>query len=115
MTFSLVLNGSSGWRLLLSSIAAPSPFAHQCSGLMPVPMNWTTNRFGGALAAFGAAAPQTGRDSSHGSPTTTPAPRRNMRREIGLLEPSVMVLDSCAYAQYVFCETKPISVARDRH
>ena len=52
MTLSFVLNGSSGCRLLLSSMVAPSPFAHQLFGLIPVPMNWTTKRFGGVLAAF---------------------------------------------------------------
>src|SRR5579871_1672644 len=85
MTLRRVLSGSSGCRLLLSSMLAPSPFAHQLLGLMPVPINWTTKRLGGALGACGAsaAAPQTGTDSSHGSAMTTPAPRRNIRRETG--------------------------------
>src|SRR5262245_38648824 len=46
-------------------------------------MNCTTSRFGTADGPFASAvvAPQTGRDSSHGSVMTTPAPFRKMRRE----------------------------------
>ena len=97
MTLSLVLYGSRGCRLLLSSIAAPSPFAHQLFGLIPVPMNWTTKRFGGVLAALGAsaAAPHTGRDSSQGRAMTTPAPRRKMRRESGPAGFCILVRHVC--------------------
>src|SRR5262249_44852119 len=97
MTLSWFRNGSRGWRLLLNSIVAPSPFAHQWFGLIPVPINWTTNRFGGKLDAFAPSvvAPQTGRDSSHGKAMTTPAPRRKMRRESA---PSVF----CSWFDIVF-------------
>src|SRR4051794_24739739 len=88
ITFIRVLNGVSGSRLLLSSIAAPSPRAHHSPGLTPLPMNCTTNRLGTADApvapfASGEVAPQTGTDSSQGSVMTTPAPLRKMRREWG--------------------------------
>lgn len=77
------MKGSRGARLLLSSMRAPSPFAHQWSALIPFPMNCTTKRLGKAAGALGSAAgsPQTGTDSSQGRAMTTPAPRRNMRRE----------------------------------
>src|SRR5436305_1577221 len=47
----------SGWRLRPSSIPSPEPFAHQCSGLIPQPMNSAANRFGhgaGTPPAIGA-------------------------------------------------------------
>src|SRR5688572_17240882 len=55
--------------------------------LMPQPMNRAAKRLGqasGTPAASVVAAPQTGSDSSHGSATATPAPRRNVRRVGGL-------------------------------
>src|SRR3954470_19765094 len=101
MTLSFVLNGSRGWRLWLSSIAAPSPRADQWSGLTPHPMNCTTKRCGNAGGALGSAgvAPQTGTDSSHGRAMQTPAPRRNSRRlierlrRVGVLSVLDMVLE----------------------
>src|SRR3954467_8601350 len=83
MTLILALRGARGSRVLLSSIEAPEPFADQCSGLMPQPMNSAANRLGhanGTPAATGVA-PQTGTDSSHGSAMVTPTPRRNVRRD----------------------------------
>ncbi len=41
-------SGASGWRLLLSSMSAPAPLAHQWLGLMPLPMKSAANRWGNA-------------------------------------------------------------------
>src|SRR5262245_42876530 len=64
----------------------PDPFAHQWSGLIPLPMNRTANRLGNGVGspagAASAAPPQTGIDSSHGRAIPTPAPRRMVRRSI---------------------------------
>src|SRR3954452_2997173 len=76
MTFNFFFTGSSGWRLLESFISAPWPFAHQWFPLMPLPMNITAKRLGAVVA------PQTGRDSNQGSAIVTPAPRRNIRRDV---------------------------------
>jgi len=46
MTFSFGRSKASGCRLLLSSIVAPLPLAHQLFGLMPLPMNRAANRLG---------------------------------------------------------------------
>src|SRR5581483_3277281 len=82
-TFSLFLKGASGSSVLLSSIAAPAPLAHQWSGLMPHAMNSVANRLGHGAGTSPAivAEPQTGTDSSHGRAIATPVPRRNARRE----------------------------------
>src|SRR6516164_1096720 len=51
---------------------------------MPFPMKSAANRFGKAGEALVGAglSPQTGSDSSHGSPTATPTPRSIVRREM---------------------------------
>src|SRR5262245_52182105 len=82
-TFILALSGAIGSRVLLSSMPAPAPFAHQWSGLTPRAMNRAAKRFGhgaGAPPVMGAV-PQTGTDSNHGRAIVTPTPRRNVRRE----------------------------------
>src|SRR5262245_20040621 len=83
ITFSFVLNGANGSRLLLNSISWPTPLAHQWLGLIPLPMKSAANRLGGlgANSAATGSLLQTGTDSSQGKPIVTPAPRRNMRRE----------------------------------
>src|SRR4051812_4052478 len=85
MTLTLPLIGSSGFSDLLSSKVEPEPFAHQCSGLMPVPMNRTPKRFGARgkpVSAARAVAPKPESDSSHGSAIVTPTPRKKVRREM---------------------------------
>src|SRR5215831_6809456 len=86
-TFSFVLKGVSGSRLLLSVMSAPEPLAHQWSALMPLPMKRAAKRFGKAGAAPPAAGSpaQTGSDSSHGKAIAAPTPRRRVRRsKVGL-------------------------------
>src|SRR6267143_63290 len=75
-TLSFDRYGVIGSRLLLSSISAPEPLAHQFLGLMPLPMNSAPKRLG--CAALGSAAAIA---SSHGSATVTPRPRSRVRRE----------------------------------
>ena len=79
-----VRSGARGWRLLLSSMSAPAPFAHQFFGLMPLPMNRAANRLGGVAAAVPEAGslPQTGIDSSQGRAIVTPTPLSKVRRLI---------------------------------
>src|SRR5262245_636619 len=86
-TLSFVLNGASGSRLLLSSIPAPAPLAHQWSGLTPLPMKRAEKRLGNAVAAPPAACStaKTRIDSSQGNAIATPTPRRSVRRSIELL------------------------------
>ncbi len=48
ITFNFSLTGAMGCKLLLSSISEPAPPTHQCSGLIPLPMNMAANRFGNA-------------------------------------------------------------------
>src|SRR5215470_9276129 len=49
-------------------------------------MKTTAKRFGGLVARVASVvAPQDGIDSSHGSAMVTPAPRRKVRREDGIL------------------------------
>src|SRR5947209_3654241 len=100
ITFSFVLNGASGSRLWLSSIAAPSPLADHFSGFTPQPMNCTTNRFGTADGPFASevSAPQTGTDSSQGSAMATPAPFRKMRRERFLSRFAIIVNPSRSWS-----------------
>src|SRR5579871_2857007 len=83
MTFILALSGAIGSRLLLNSMSAPEPRAHQWSELMPQAMNRAAKRFGQGTGTPPnvVAAPQTGIDSSHGSAMVTPTPRRKVRRE----------------------------------
>ena len=83
MTFSFDLSGSIGWSVLLNSISAPVPFAHQCSGLTPQAMNNAANRFGAVGTPSGVedVSPHTGIDSSQGRAIATPAPRSSVRRE----------------------------------
>src|SRR5262249_23024771 len=83
-TFSLVLNGAIGWKLLLNSISAPAPSAHQWFGLMPLPMNRAANRLGNVceVAVESGSTPHTGIDSSQGRAIATPAPRSTVRRFI---------------------------------
>src|SRR5437868_9482769 len=78
-TLSFGRRASSGWSVLLNSMSAPLPLAHQWFGLMPQPMKRAANRFGQADAPL-ADAPQTGSDSSHGNAIVTPTPRRKVRR-----------------------------------
>src|SRR5262245_23628380 len=59
-------------------MSAPLPVASQWSSLTPFPMNRTPKRFGGAAGLVVSA---NARDSSHGRPIATPAPRRMVRRE----------------------------------
>src|SRR5262249_15522717 len=82
-TFSLVLRGAIGSRLLPSTMSAPAPFAHQWSELIPQPMNRAANRFGhwAGDPPVTVALPHTGTDSSHGRAIVTPTRRRNVRRE----------------------------------
>src|SRR5690349_20767827 len=88
MTLTLALMGSSGWRVLPRTIAAPLPVEVQEGGLMPLPMNTTAKRFGNAPApgiaaaapAAAGASPNTDMDSSHGRAMVTPTPRRKVRR-----------------------------------
>ena len=81
MTLSLSLYGASGSRLAPSSIAAPSPFAHQCGGEMPSPMNMQANRCGDRLRAVAVSSPHRCVDSSHGSATDSPNPLSKTRRD----------------------------------
>src|SRR5262249_27158674 len=88
-------NGASGSRLLLSSMSAPAPLAHQWFGLTPLPMNSAAKRLGkagGAPPPAAGSSPQTGRDSSQGRARATPAPRSRVRRSMrglaGLMDPS---------------------------
>src|SRR5262249_10335703 len=74
--------GVRGASTLPSSMRSPSPRAHHSRLWKPLPENSAAKRTGAslALAAFGSS-PQTGSDSSHGSATVTPTPRRKVRRE----------------------------------
>src|SRR3954453_463070 len=83
MTLTFSFRGSRGDRVLLSFIAAPSPSALQWSSFTPFPRNTTPNLFGSA-EADGVSA-NAFIDSSHGSATVQPTPRRTVRREIGNL------------------------------
>src|SRR5947208_147379 len=86
MTLSLGLRSLSGSRLLLNSISAPDPFAHQWFGLMPLPMKSAANRRGGTEAALEEESLlQTGNDSSQGRAMVTPRPWSAARRVIGAL------------------------------
>src|SRR3982075_3444454 len=78
-TFSFVLSGAMGCRLLLSSMPSPVPFAHQWFGLIPLPMNSAAKRLGDDCGVSPAHA---GRDSSQGRPIATPTPRSTVRRLI---------------------------------
>ena len=82
MTFNRGRSEDKGSRLLLSSMSAPEPFAAQCLGLMPLPMNSAANRLGAGEPAVAAAerVPQTGTDSSHGRAIVTPRPFNSVRR-----------------------------------
>src|SRR5437660_12466052 len=81
-TFSLVLNAVMGSKLLLSSMSAPAPLAHQWFGLMPLPMNSAAKRLGkaGDVPSEVASPPHTGSDSSQGRAMATPTPRSIVRR-----------------------------------
>src|SRR3569623_1780241 len=81
ITFSLVLSGASGSRLLLNSISAPAPLAHQWFGLLPLPMNSAAKRLTGVVTGS-ASPPQTDIVSSHGRDIATPTPRSTVRRFI---------------------------------
>ena len=80
------LCGASGAAAGPNSIAAPLPFAHQCSGSTPLEKNTTPKRKGG-WPGFRADVPATvwpkaGSDSSQGSASVTPSPRRKCRRVV---------------------------------
>src|SRR5476649_2346051 len=51
MTLTLAFSGSSGERVLPSTMSAPSPVADQWSGLTPQPMNRTAKRLGSVADA----------------------------------------------------------------
>src|SRR6516162_926511 len=84
MTFNRGRRDDNGSRLLLNCMAEPEPFAHQCLGLTPLPMNRAANRWGGDATGVpeGESLPRASIDSSHGRPTVTPTPVRNVRRLI---------------------------------
>jgi len=84
MTFSRGRSEDRGSRLLLNSMSAPVPFAHQFLGLMPLPMNRAANRLGGEEAAAPEvdSLPSSGIASSHGMAIVTPTPLSNARRLI---------------------------------
>src|SRR3954467_10331052 len=95
ITFNFVLNGASGSSVLPKDISAPAPFAHQCLLLMPLPMNTAAKRCGyrregtggvSGPAGDGEGEPvdsraRSGSESKNGSAISTPAPRRERRRE----------------------------------
>src|SRR5262249_25935529 len=84
MTFSRVRKGARGSRLLLNSMAAPDPLAHQWFGLMPLPMNRAAKRWGkaGGPRVEAGSSPHTGRDPSQGRAMATPTPRSIVRRSM---------------------------------
>src|SRR5262245_44882103 len=84
-TFSRGRREARGSRLLLSSMSAPDPLAHQCLGLTPLPMNRAAKRRGCADADGdeGASLPQPDIDSSQGRAIVTPMPLSKARRVIG--------------------------------
>src|SRR5579883_1958873 len=84
MTFNLGRKAANGSRLLLKVISGPEPFAHQCLGLMPLPMNRAANRRGVAAGEFPEAVslPQPENDSSQGRAIVTPRPFSTVRRLI---------------------------------
>src|SRR5271166_6444407 len=88
MTFSRGRSEDKGWRLLLNSMSEPEPLADQFLGLMPLPMNKTANRWGGAepAARDARSLPHIGMDSSQGRAIVTPRPRSRVRRSIGELK-----------------------------
>src|SRR5215475_293122 len=90
MTFSRGRSEARGSRLLLNSMSAPEPLAHQCLGLMPLPMNRAAKRWGGEGVEEDDLLPQTGSDSSQGRAMVTPTPVRKVRRQ-GLDDCEVMV------------------------
>src|SRR6476646_409391 len=84
-TFILFLNGVMGSSVLLSSMLAPAPRAHQWSGLTPHAQNSVANRCGKAAGVppMTGCVPQTGIDANHGKAMAQPTPRRKVRREMG--------------------------------
>src|SRR6516165_6668840 len=82
MTFTRARCGDNGCRLLLNSMSAPDPFAHQCGGQMPFPMKSTANRFGAAMAVVPevVSLAKNGIDSSQGRAIVTPMPFSTVRR-----------------------------------
>src|SRR5438105_12152166 len=87
MTLSRDRSGDNGSRLLLSSMSAPAPLAHQFGGLMPLPMNRAANRLG--CSAADDSLPPNDIASSQGRPMVTPTPVRNVRR-LSLFDRSVI-------------------------
>src|SRR6516162_4304133 len=81
-TFNRGRKGDRGSRLLLSSMSAPDPLAHQCLGLTPLPMNRAANRCGGAELDGDDSLPPSGSDSSQGRPIVKPMPLSRVRRLI---------------------------------
>src|SRR5215813_4599061 len=82
MTVIESFQGSSGLRIKESSSRTPS-FMVQCPGSQPCGLKMPTNR--GTFAAASALAEGTKAgniESSNGSANVTPAPRRNVRREM---------------------------------
>src|SRR5262245_2367654 len=84
-TFNRVRNAARGSRLLLSSMSAPAPLAHQWFGLIPLPMNSAAKRLGKADGPppDAVSPPHPGRDSSQGRAMATPTPRSMVRRSMG--------------------------------
>src|SRR5262249_7319101 len=81
-TFNRGRSEANGWRLLLSCMSAPEPFAPQFFGLIPLPMNSAAKRLGCTAGEVREvdSLPPTGTDSSHGRPIVTPTPVRKVRR-----------------------------------
>src|SRR5262245_26400277 len=98
MTLSRGRNSDRGSRLLLSSMSEPDPLAHQCLGLMPLPMNRAAKRWGGEEVADDDLLPQTGSDSSQGRAMVTPTPVRKVRR-VGVFDREGM---SCHLSGFFF-------------
>src|SRR5262249_6214102 len=74
--------GSSGLRINGSSSRTPS-FMVQCPGSQPCGLKMPTNRGTFAAASASAEGTKAGNiESSNGSANVTPAPRRNVRREM---------------------------------
>src|SRR5690349_11945110 len=82
ITFNRVRWAVNGSRLLLNCMSAPEPFAPQCGGLMPLPMNSDANRFGAADAPEADSPARNGIDSSQGRAIVTPTPLSKVRRLI---------------------------------
>src|SRR5258708_38472304 len=91
-TLSRGRSDANGSRLLLSSMSAPEPLAHQFLGLMPLPMNRAAKRWGYTVAAPAGSPLKPDIDSSHGRAMVTPRPFSRVRRLIPLERGFVMLM-----------------------